>query len=97
MCPLLQKAKDAGEDAKAMSVLAAGVGGKIDIEDLGLKKNYSVSAAGFQAPEYNDCMIEVRTCPFSRLAVPLTNHALYDSPMPPSTLPSPSPTPILGQ
>ena len=42
-----------------MSVLAAGIGGKIDVDDLGLKKNFSLSNAAFSGPEYNDCMIEV--------------------------------------
>lgn len=60
MAPLLQKAQDAGEDAKVMSVMAAGVGGKIDTDDLGLKKHFSVTSAGLVAPTYNDCMIEVR-------------------------------------
>src|ERR1700691_3594031 len=34
------------EDAKLLSVLAAGHGGPIDLDDLGLKKGYSLSAAG---------------------------------------------------
>jgi len=59
LMPLLRKAKDAGEDAKVMSVLAAGHGGPIDLDDLGLKKGYSLSAAGVAAVTYNDLMIEV--------------------------------------
>src|ERR1700679_2282769 len=61
LMPLLRKAKDAGEDAKAMSVLAAGKGGPIDLDDLGLKKGFSLSAAGVAAATYNDLMIEVRS------------------------------------
>lgn len=60
LLPLIQKAKDAGEDSKVLTVLAAGVGGKIDVDDLGLKKNFSVTAAGLQGPSYNDVMIKVR-------------------------------------
>jgi len=60
LMPLLRKAKDAGEDAKVLSVLAAGHGGPIDLDDLGLKKGYSLSAAGVAAATYNDLMIEVR-------------------------------------
>ena len=60
LMPLLRKAKDAGEDAKVLSVLAAGHGGPIDLDDLGLKKGYSLSAAGVAAASYNDLMIEVR-------------------------------------
>jgi hypothetical protein len=51
-------AADAGEDAKVMSVFAAGRDGEIDLDDLGLKKNYSVSNAATAAPTYNDMMLE---------------------------------------
>jgi short chain dehydrogenase len=60
LMPLLRKAKDAGEDAKVFSVLAAGRGGPIDLNDLGLKKGYSLLAAARTATTYNDLMIEVR-------------------------------------
>ena len=59
LMPLLRKAKDAGEDAKVMSVLAAGHGGPVDLDDLGLKKGFSLSAAAVAAATYNDLMIEV--------------------------------------
>jgi len=58
LMPLLSAAKDQGEDAKVMTVLAAGKGGEIDADDLGLKKNYSVSNAAKAAPTYNDLMLE---------------------------------------
>jgi len=58
LMPALLKAKEAGEDAKVMSVMAAGKGGGIDLDDLGLKKNYSVTAAALAAPTYNDLMVE---------------------------------------
>ena len=60
LMPLLRKAKDAGEDAKVFSVLAAGKGGEIDLDDLGLKKNYSVLGSAMTTPTYNDLMFEVR-------------------------------------
>jgi NAD(P)-dependent dehydrogenase (short-subunit alcohol dehydrogenase family) len=59
LMPLLRKAKDAGEDAKVMSVMAAGLGGEIDVSDLGLKKSYGLSSAGLAVPTYNDLMMEV--------------------------------------
>jgi hypothetical protein len=59
LLPALKKAKELGEDAKVLSVLAAGKGGKIDLDDLGLKKSFSLSRAGSQAPTYNDLMVEV--------------------------------------
>ncbi len=58
LLPALRKAGADGEDAKVFSVLAPGKGGEIDLNDLGLKKTYSVTAASLQAPTYNDLMIE---------------------------------------
>ncbi|PCH43600.1 NAD(P)-binding protein [Wolfiporia cocos MD-104 SS10] len=59
LLPLLQKASDAGEDAKVMTVLGAGNGGKIDLDDLALRKNYSAARAGSASPTYSDLMTEV--------------------------------------
>ncbi|TDL25332.1 NAD(P)-binding protein [Rickenella mellea] len=58
LLPLLQKAADAGEDAKAMSVLAAGRGSKIDLDDLGLKNSYGFINATLTSPTYTDCTVE---------------------------------------
>ncbi|KAF5370546.1 hypothetical protein D9757_010138 [Collybiopsis confluens] len=58
LAPLLDKAKVEGEDAKVLSVLGAGVGRSIDVDDLGLKKIYSVANAAAAAPTYNDLMLE---------------------------------------
>jgi hypothetical protein len=60
LLPAVEAAKKAGQDAKVMSVLAAGMGGAIDLEDLGLKKSFSISNAAMAAPTYNDIMINVR-------------------------------------
>lgn len=60
LLPLLHKAKDAGEDAKAMSVLAPGDGRPVDLDDLGLKKAYSFPKAGVASPTYTDLAMEVR-------------------------------------
>ena len=59
LLPALKKAKEMGEDAKVLSVMAAGKGTKIDLDDLGLKKSYTLARAGTQAPTYNDLMVEV--------------------------------------
>jgi NAD(P)-dependent dehydrogenase (short-subunit alcohol dehydrogenase family) len=66
LMPLLRKAKDAGEDAKVFSVLGAGKGGEIDLNDLGLKKTYSPTKCALTTPTYNDLMMEVcpSLCPF---------------------------------
>lgn len=58
LLPALKKAKDAGEDSKILSVLAAGKGAEIDLEDLGLKKTFSAPKIAFQAPTYNDLMMQ---------------------------------------
>ncbi|RPD57614.1 hypothetical protein L226DRAFT_568406 [Lentinus tigrinus ALCF2SS1-7] len=58
LLPLVRKAKDAGEDAKIMSILGAGYGGPIDLNNLGLKKSYSLLKAGLTSPTYNDLMFE---------------------------------------
>ncbi|KAF8895815.1 hypothetical protein CPB85DRAFT_1479856 [Mucidula mucida] len=46
------------EGAKVLSVLGAGVGAEIDVEDLAMKKNYSVARVGVVTPTYNDLMNE---------------------------------------
>lgn len=66
LTPALLKAKQEGEDAKVISVFSAGTGGKVDTEDLGLKKTYSLRNAAVQTPTYNDLMIEVRSESFVR-------------------------------
>ncbi|KAH9485709.1 Oxidoreductase [Psilocybe cubensis] len=54
----LKKANEEGEDARVMSVLAAGRGGKIESNNLGLKKGYSFRTATEAATTYNDLMVE---------------------------------------
>lgn len=48
LAPLLQVAKDAGEEARVVSVLGSGNGGKLDTEDLGLKNSYSLRRGSSQ-------------------------------------------------
>lgn len=64
LSPLLQKAKDEGQVASAMSVLGPVRSGKIDLDDLGLKKHYSLVASARSAASYSDVMVEVN--PFAR-------------------------------
>ncbi|KAE9394643.1 NAD(P)-binding protein [Gymnopus androsaceus JB14] len=58
LVPALVQANEAGEDSKVFSVLAAGMGGKINLEDLGLKKTFSLANAALATPTYNDLMME---------------------------------------
>ena len=59
LLPLLQKARDKGEDAKAMTILGAAMGTKADTNDLGLKKKWSILQMIFQTATYSDIMIKV--------------------------------------
>ncbi|KAG5352064.1 hypothetical protein C0989_003989 [Termitomyces sp. Mn162] len=58
LAPALVKAQEAGEDAKVLSVLAAGKGGEINFNDLGLKNTFSLTNAALSAPTYNDLMLQ---------------------------------------
>ncbi|KAK2467310.1 hypothetical protein APHAL10511_000545 [Amanita phalloides] len=58
LLPSIQRAKDAGEEAKVVSILGAGYGSAVDMNDLGLKKSFSPAAAGLSAPTYTDLMME---------------------------------------
>ncbi|CAA7270515.1 unnamed protein product [Cyclocybe aegerita] len=58
LLPALTKAKEAGEEGAVMSVLGAGYGGPIDVEDLAVEKGYSTSRVAAVAPTYNDLMLE---------------------------------------
>ena len=60
LLPLLRKAKDTGEDAKAMSILGAGNGVAVDVDNLGLKKNYLARNPAFTACTYTDLAMQVR-------------------------------------
>ncbi|KAJ7339968.1 NAD(P)-binding protein [Mycena albidolilacea] len=57
LIPSLEVAHKAGEDAKVMSVLGAGHGAAVDLNDLGLKKTFSLGNAASTAPSYNDIMV----------------------------------------
>ncbi|KAH9485721.1 Oxidoreductase [Psilocybe cubensis] len=58
LLPALNKAKEEGEDVRVLSVFSTGYGRKIDGNDLGLKKTFSVKNAAESAATYNDLMIE---------------------------------------
>lgn len=61
LMPLLRKAKDAGEDARVMSVHGSGFfkPKPTDLSDLAMKKNYSGPRAILRSAVYNDYMAEV--------------------------------------
>ena len=59
LVPLLQKARDAGEDARVLDVLAAGYGGPIDFNDMGLRKTYGLTKIRPTTVTYTDMIMEV--------------------------------------
>ncbi|CAE6504735.1 unnamed protein product [Rhizoctonia solani] len=58
LIPLLEKAKAQGEEARVLTVLAAGTNGKLDENDLDLKKGYGLKASADSATAMNDYMVE---------------------------------------
>ncbi|CCM06850.1 uncharacterized protein FIBRA_09155 [Fibroporia radiculosa] len=55
---LLHKAKDTGEDAEVMSVLGPDNGDNINLDDLGLEKNYGSFTTALTTMTCNDLMVE---------------------------------------
>jgi NAD(P)-dependent dehydrogenase (short-subunit alcohol dehydrogenase family) len=68
LMPLLQAARDADQDARVMTVLHAGGGGKVDLSDLGLKRTFSLSRAASACCSYNDCMVESLAARYPEMA-----------------------------
>ncbi|KDQ54257.1 hypothetical protein JAAARDRAFT_71984 [Jaapia argillacea MUCL 33604] len=58
LLPLLQKTKQSGEDVSVITIMAAGQGGEIDWNDLGLKKGYGLASAATGVVTYTDYMLE---------------------------------------
>lgn len=58
LVPLLEKAKANGEEARVLTVLAAGTNGKLDTNDLDLKQGYGLKSAADNATAMNDFMVE---------------------------------------
>jgi NAD(P)-dependent dehydrogenase (short-subunit alcohol dehydrogenase family) len=59
LIPNIEKASVQGEDARLLTVLAAGRGGSIDVDDLANKEKASLSNKADYATTYNDLMVEV--------------------------------------
>ena len=61
LLPLLQNAKQQGEQARVLFILAAGRGKPVDLNDLGLKKGYSSLSSVAYSPACAELAIEVRS------------------------------------
>lgn len=59
LLPKLEKSAEKGEEARVLTVLSAGKGGDIDLNDLGLKESSGLRRKASSAGNYNDLMIEV--------------------------------------
>ena len=59
LLPKLEKAADAGEDARLLTVLNAEKGGDIDLDDLERKKHPGLIGKARSVTTYNDLMTEV--------------------------------------
>ncbi|PVF95841.1 NAD(P)-binding protein [Serendipita vermifera] len=59
LMPLVQKAKAAGEDGRIMSILAAGLGGPIDLNDLEATQGFGMMKGNAYSATYNDVIIKV--------------------------------------
>ena len=59
LAPMLDRAAEAGEEAKVMSVARAGKGGSVDWDDLDGSK--SLKQQRLSAPTYQDLMLQVST------------------------------------
>jgi len=54
----LKKARDAGEASSVLTILGAGYGGKVYLDDLSLRKHYGFKTLLAAMPAYNDAMID---------------------------------------
>ncbi len=59
LMPLLEEAAKNGEEARVVTILAAGQGKPIELDNLGLKKRYSLYKSGVTSPTYNTLLAEV--------------------------------------
>jgi NAD(P)-dependent dehydrogenase (short-subunit alcohol dehydrogenase family) len=75
LLPLIHNARDAGEDARVMSVLAAGLSFFVNTDDLGMTKSYSGFKAALATPGYNDYMVDVSVNLSFRLAITIQEFA----------------------
>lgn len=58
MLPLLRRARDLGEDARVLNVAAAGFGGLIDFDDMGLRMTYGIRTVEQTWATYTDAEMD---------------------------------------
>jgi hypothetical protein len=59
LMPLVNSDAGSSEEVKVYSILGAGTGGTIDMDDLGLKKGYTALKAALSSTMYADLMMQV--------------------------------------
>ncbi|KAG8942031.1 hypothetical protein FRC00_012049 [Tulasnella sp. 408] len=58
LLPFLEKAAESGQEARVMSITDPKIARALDVEDFGLKKNYSLARAAQQNSAYNNAMVQ---------------------------------------
>ncbi|KAG8845422.1 hypothetical protein FRB91_001763 [Serendipita sp. 411] len=80
LMPALERAASMGEDARVMSILAAGMGLKVPLEDLDLKKWYNYPKVQAMCGVYNDIMVKIQSEKHPQIAFIHINPGLVDTP-----------------
>ncbi len=68
LLPLLRNAGNAKQKASVLTIMGAGWGPKIDLDDLDLKKKYTGMGCSFVTLTYNDLMMVVCTTSFENVS-----------------------------
>ncbi|KAJ7158996.1 hypothetical protein C8R43DRAFT_1105504 [Mycena crocata] len=81
LAPALERAASMGEAASVMSVLAAGNGPKVDLEDLGLERGYTGKGSNDACITYTDLMVEELAARHPTIAFTHTFPGFVDTPI----------------
>jgi NAD(P)-dependent dehydrogenase (short-subunit alcohol dehydrogenase family) len=71
LAPLVEKAAESGENTGVMSVLGAGRGGRVDLNDLGLVKSFSLANFSRSSITYTDSVMQVSSFILIRYLMPV--------------------------
>jgi NAD(P)-dependent dehydrogenase (short-subunit alcohol dehydrogenase family) len=71
LAPLVEKAAENGENTGVMSVLGAGRGGRVDLNDLGLVKGFSLANFARGSITYTDSIMQVSSSILIRYLMPV--------------------------
>ncbi|KAF8320745.1 NAD(P)-binding protein [Clavulina sp. PMI_390] len=83
LLPLLQAAKNLGEEARVLTILAAGRGNAVDMDHIGFKKEYPSFGSTSEAPTYSSAAVEAFAKRNPRLSFTHSSPGLVDTPLKP--------------